>query len=135
MAHPERTEPTHADESLGLYWVSHAWLSALVPGYVVLLVGVFVFGVVSGSTGLLSRAETVEIGTTVVDAFVALWGVGAIVAYVVGAIGYYVEARRLEERGADWQPNWIAYLAVNVIVPVVVAPLYLVQRWRHVGLP
>lgn len=137
MAYQDRLEPEtgRSDGSLGTYWLSHAWLAGFVPGYLAVLVGVVFIGFVSGATGLLTPAEAGQIGEAIGRAYVRLWAIGAFVAYFVAAFGYYVEARRLEELGSDWQPNWIAYLAVHVLLPFLAAPVYLLQRWRHVGVP
>lgn len=62
------------------------------------------------------------------------------VAFFVGAVlslyGYYKEAQQLDERGSDWVPTWPLYVVGHLILsPIVVAPIYLLQRWRHIGIP
>jgi len=62
------------------------------------------------------------------------------VAFFVGAFlslyGYDKEAQQLDEQGSEWVPTWPAYAIGHVLLsPIVVAPIYLLQRWRHIGIP
>ena len=61
---------------------------------------------------------------------------GATILAAFGSlVGYYEEAKHFRETGSEWVPTWWAYTAAHVLLtPVIVAPMYVVQRWRHVGL-
>jgi uncharacterized membrane-anchored protein len=58
---------------------------------------------------------------------------------VVGAFpGYYYDARYLEENDLGYSPRWKLYMVIHVIPlagPFLAIPLYVVQRYRHAGLP
>lgn len=72
--------------------------------------------------------------------------VGMVAVTVVGLVivgsslaalfGYYSEAKLLARSDADWQPRWWLYVLATPFLSVfVVAPIYLYQRHRHVGIP
>lgn len=51
-------------------------------------------------------------------------------------IGYHKEANMLKDAEADWVPHKWTYAVAHVLLwawPV--ALIYLIQRWRHIGIP
>lgn len=71
---------------------------------------------------------------------VGMWVIlGTIVVTVFGALpGYYYDAKFLDAHDADYAPRWRLYTAVHVVPfvgPFVAIPLYVIQRFRHVGIP
>jgi hypothetical protein len=53
-----------------------------------------------------------------------------------GFIGYYFDAKAIRSAGGEWVPTWWLYmLGHSLLSPAFVAPIYLVQRHRHVGRP
>lgn len=52
-------------------------------------------------------------------------------------VGYYRDAKNIKEtEGVDWEPWWWLYLLGHILFsPLLTAPVYLFQRWRHVGVP
>lgn len=58
---------------------------------------------------------------------------------IVGAFpGYYYDARYLRENDLGYSPRWKLYMAVHVVPPVgpfFAIPMYVIQRYRHAGLP
>ncbi|MFB6173381.1 MAG: hypothetical protein ABEI39_01935 [Halobacteriales archaeon] len=57
-------------------------------------------------------------------------------ALVLTLPAYYFDAQFLAAEGHPWAPRWRLYcLASLVLTPLVVAPVYLLQRHRHVGRP
>ncbi|MUV89510.1 hypothetical protein GJ629_06045 [Halapricum sp. CBA1109] len=65
--------------------------------------------------------------------------IAIVVVTSIGALpGYYYDAKYLEREGFDYSPRWPLYTIVHVIPvfgPFIAVPLYVIQRWRHVGLP
>lgn len=59
----------------------------------------------------------------------------SIVCSVLSLYCFWIEGRRLEDAGAAWTPRWWIYAGVHLLMsPFLGAAVYLVQRWRHVGL-
>lgn len=64
-----------------------------------------------------------------------LIGMGGGMFALVSLGTYYVEASRLKDANAPWVPAWWLYAIGHILLsPFVVAPVYLLQRWRHIGL-
>lgn len=65
--------------------------------------------------------------------------IATIVVTVIGAIpGYYYDAKYLERNDLGYSPRWPLYIAVHVIPvvgPFIAIPLYVIQRYRHAGIP
>ncbi|WP_254837918.1 hypothetical protein [Natronomonas marina] len=60
---------------------------------------------------------------------------GTIVCSLLSLFAYRVEAKRLRAADADWRPVWWAYVLAHLLLsPFFVTFVYLLQRWRHVGL-
>lgn len=106
------------------YWYYHAFFVGAVPlgalgvgAFVVLETsGVAAAGSIGGAAGLLFLG-------------------GVLVATVGGLIGYIAEAKLLREAGSAWVPTWPVYVVAHLLIsPFLTAPIYLIQRWRHVGL-
>lgn len=78
------------------------------------------------------------IALTVVQASAEAWGAVAVVGLVAMAgslVGYFEEAKHFTAAGSEWVPRWKLWTAAHVVLsPLVAAPLYVVQRWRRVGL-
>jgi len=104
------------------YWQWHLLWALYIPIMLPLL-GIFA---VLDSAGLGTVAALLIMVPAVVflaAAFFALYG-------------YYKEAQQLDEQGSEWVPTWPAYAIGHVVLsPIVVAPVYLLQRWRHIGIP
>jgi len=59
-----------------------------------------------------------------------------VLAAVLSLYGYYKEAKQLKEQNSDWVPHWGLYVVGHIILsPLIVAPIYILQRWRHIGVP
>lgn len=55
--------------------------------------------------------------------------------YMMGALSYFGEAERLRKADAEWVPKaWLYAAAYVILTPLVAVPIYIYQRWRHVGL-
>lgn len=57
----------------------------------------------------------------------------------IGALpGYYYDAKYLRENDLPYDPHWKLYAIVHltpVVGPFVAIPVYVLQRYRHAGLP
>lgn len=108
------------------WWAGHALLW---PVFIVALVlqvgGLLVANEVGGTIG--------AIATTIVFAA----GLAFMIVAFSSWLGYYYEAKLLKKTPeVDWSPYWWLYmLATPFLTPFVVAPIYLLQRHRHVGVP
>lgn len=72
--------------------------------------------------------------------FVAFLMLPAIIALPIctfGSLyGIYKESKMLSAAEHDWVPHWFSYLLFHFIIgPLVVIPIYLIQRRRHLGTP
>jgi hypothetical protein len=68
---------------------------------------------------------------------VLLWVSLAVLAVFLplGLLGYFNDAKALRRADAGWQPNpWLWFLGGWLLGQVLAMPLFLLQRWRHVGL-
>lgn len=106
---------SEATESFKSYW--HAPALALYPAWTLSLI---FFAYSSG--GLI------------MDISVAFGGVGIVCG--VSTLGtYFVESQRLDATSSDWVPRWGLYVIASfVLSAAIVAPAYLYQRHRHIGL-
>lgn len=64
---------------------------------------------------------------------------GTLLVTVVGSFpGYYYDARYLRENDLGYSPRWKLYMLIHLIPvtgPFLAIPLYVIQRYRHAGLP
>lgn len=103
----------------GQYWIYHAWFVAVWPAFAVVILATAVFD--------SEIVTTLAVGTIGVVTFAAGWG---------SLIGYYVEAKRFKKSDSEWVPKWAAYVVLHFIfTPFIIAPVYLIDRYRAVGLP
>lgn len=59
----------------------------------------------------------------------------AIVGGFLSFFAYFYEAKRLRDHDSSWVPRWRYYVLLQLIfTPLLVAPVYIYQRHRHVGL-
>lgn len=118
MQNRQRMAPGTIDSRI---WLFHAyfvlvWPAVLVGGGVLLALDV-----------VLSSAA-VPIGEAAGLLFFAATAIAAFGSF----IGYYFEAERFRAADSTWVPTWWAYMIGHVLLtPFVVAPIYLLQRYRH----
>ncbi len=104
------------------WWAGHALLWPLMLAvFVSEMLAVAIGGVVATAANIVTM---VALLLFVVCAFSAF-------------IGYYLEAKAATRTpDVDWTPTWWLYmLATPFLSPFIVAPIYLMQRHRHVGVP
>jgi hypothetical protein len=101
------------------YWLYHVWFVVIYPLFIPFLI-------------VFSAFEETIIGSAVAMIYVVITAVAA----VGSLIGYYVEAQRFSESDSEWVPKWTAYAVLHFIFsPFIIAPVYLFDRWRAVGIP
>lgn len=62
----------------------------------------------------------------------------ALVTAVGSFVGYYYDAKYVRGLDVEWSPRWLLYMIVHlipVVGPMTAIPIYVVQRYRHVGIP
>lgn len=123
---PDKTAQDVAKTDVSIeskYWIWHFYFVVLWP---------LVLGILVTEAGLRALGFGEDI------MFLPLIGV-ILLGFVAGfgsLLGYHVEAKRLKAVQADYIPRrWVYTVAHILTTPVIVAPIYLFQRWRHVGIP
>lgn len=106
------------------YWWFHAFFVAIIPAGV-------------GLVALVALIETISPGLArliLIGGGILLIGAGIFANF--GALaGYHAEAKLLRKAGSEWVPVWWVWIIAQLVLsPVLVAPVYLAQRWRHIGL-
>lgn len=74
--------------------------------------------------------------TLLANFLVWVYFIGIFVSVLGSLYGYHAEADALKAAGSEWVPGKWWWTAGHILLtPYFVAPLYLIDRWLHVGLP
>jgi len=117
----------------------YAWWKHHVLFFSVLLLGLpMVLTFFYGLAGLYSFLGIESLMRTVANLCLYAIFVIAFVTAVGSFVGYYYDARYVDDLDTEWSPRWWAYMVVHllpVVGPLIAVPLYVAQRFRYVGLP
>lgn len=105
------------------WWLHHASLS------VALWIGVPISGagyVLSEPASMYRTLAMYGVASFGFVVFVTVWG---------ALFGYYYDAKALRREDAPWVPTWWVWAACHLPFWPVVAPLYVIERHRRIGLP
>jgi hypothetical protein len=116
-------EPVQASEESAVELPETRWWYCHVAGVLLWPVGLFMLLLAGlGDIGAL-------IGVVLVLPLALMAGLG-------GFLGYYFDAKAIGRSSVEWSPLWWLYMLAHFILsPMLVAPIYLIQRHRHVGEP
>lgn len=100
------------------YWMYHFWFLLIYPA------------------SLLTFLVTAPLGDRAMAVAFGVIGLVTAGAALGSFVGYYAEAKRFEAAGRGWKPRWAPYMVLQLVfTPFIVAPVYLFDRWRAVGIP
>jgi len=60
----------------------------------------------------------------------------AVIFGIWGLVGYYYDAKHQKGHNANWVPQWYLWVIAHILLtPILIAPLYLLQRTLRTGTP